>query len=212
MAVNNVPAGNFLWKYRLKINTPDGGLVTTLWFPNKNQVDAEAAAVDISARMKCLMPSTTEIFSASIHRQNGKRDGFFMPNLLGPGTYVTPGVDPPPSTYNRFDDAILVRMEDAEGVWVSVPIGPVPDNIIQNQEIPIAIAGVGAQIAPPAAIVNNPVVYNVEFTKLMAALVFYCGHVVAKTNINGGAYDFTTFVRANVKRVTKKKGGRVFLK
>lgn len=212
MTDGNNAGPTFLWNVRYKINSPDGGLNFKLAIPDKTEVNARAIAVDIGLRLRSIMPSTCEIFSASMSKSNTKKDGKLLPNVIGDGQYGQSGATPAPTTYNRYDDCINVRAEDGDGQWVIVKIGPVPDTIISGGDIVIPIAAVLDTAGPLPAIPVQPVTYNTEFTNLMLAIAKGCARVESKTNMPGGTYKFALFNAMHVIKVGKKKGGRIFKK
>lgn len=203
---------NFLYNLRFKINTPDGGLNWKLSFAEMTEVNALAASIDIANRLRALMPSTCEIYAATISKSNRTKDSRFIPGCIGSGQYLQSGMSPAATVYNHFTDAILVRFEDSDGQGVSMKIGPVPDTIITNGQIPLPITGVTDATVAPAALGAQPITYATEFTQLMQAIAKNCAKIVSKNNIPGGTYNYSAFTKANVKRVCKKKGGRVFVK
>lgn len=200
----------YLWSLKIKINTPDGGLNTKFHICNKTDTDAIVVANDICARLKILMPSTTEIFGAVISKSNTARDSRILPDAIGDGSYLQTGVDPAATTYNRYDDCISVRFEDEDGDGVTMKLGPIPDTIIGGGSIILPIAAVTDVTVAAAALTAGGAPYATEFTKLMLTIARGCGHVKAKTNVPGGGYDFAIFKRAYVLGVGKKKGGRTF--
>lgn len=212
MAGGTNTSPNFLWRLRYKINTPDGGLNFALQIAEQAEAAAIAAAIDISGRLKALMPSTCEIFACTISKSNRKRDSRIIPGAIGDGLYLQSGMAPTATVYNRFDDCINVRFEDADGGGVTMKIGPVPDTIIEGGDIKLPITGVTDGTLAPAVLGAQPITYATEFTQLMQAICKYCHHVETKNNLPGGTYTYFAFTKANVKRVGKKKGGRVFTK
>lgn len=202
-----------LWKLRVKINTPDGGLNWSLHMAETAEASARSIAGDVCNRLRAIMPSVCEIFAATISKDNTKKDSRSLPEAIGPGLYGQGGVSPPASTYNRFDDSILVRLENDDGGQVACKIAPVPDAIIVAGDIadPITnVSGIPVGVVPATA--AQPVVYKTEFNNLMATIVKYCHHVSTKNHVPGGAYTYFPFKNAIVQRVAKKKGGRVSTK
>lgn len=202
-----------LWKLRLKINTPDGGLNSSFWCALKIEADARAACIDLGNRILAIMPSTCEIFSAVMSKDTTKKDGRVIPDIIADGRYGQGGVDPEPTTYNRYDDAFLIRIENNDGGWMDYKHGPIPDGEIVAGEAPNApdsVVGVPAGALP--AIAAQPVVFKTELNNLMKALVKNFTHIQTKGHTPGGTYTYFLFENAHYERVTKKKGGRVFTK
>lgn len=202
----------YLWYLRFKINTPDGGLNWKIPLIDLSEADAKSAAVKIALRLLGIMPSTCEIYAATISKSNTTKDSKLVPGALGDGIYLQNGTPPVPSVYNRFDDALLIRFEDTDGGGVSMAIAPVPDTIIVAGQVPVAIAPVTDMTAALAADPTNASVYHTTMEDLMLAVGKYSGRVKASTNIPGGNYSYARYNAAFFKRVTKKKGGRVFTK
>lgn len=213
MAVGTNTTPNFLWKLRVKINTPDGGLNFSLHRAESNEADARAAFLDICNRLRAIMPSTCEIFMATMSKDNTKKDSRLIPEAIGDGLYGQGGVDPDPTTYNRFDDAFLLRFENAEGGEVPLKLAPIPDLEIVAGEaahIPDSVVGTPAGALP--AIGAQPVTFKTELENLMKAITKNCHHVVTKNHTPGGNYTYFAFENAHFLRVAKKKGGRVSTK
>lgn len=212
MAIGTNTSPAFLWKLRFKINTPDGGLNFSLALAEKLEAPAIAAAVDIANRVRALMPSTCSIWACTISKSNTKKDSRIIPGVLGDGLYLQNGVGPAATVYNKFDDALLVRFEDDDGAGVSMKFGPIPDTIIGGGDVILPITGVTDGAVAPAALGAQPITFATEFTQLMQSIAKNCVHLQTKGNVPGGNYTYYTFKTANVKRVTRKKGGRVFVK
>lgn len=208
---SNTPP-NYLWKVRFKINAPDGGLNFMVQMAEVVEATAITNATDIAARLRAILPSVCDIYSATISKSNSQKDSRMLPDAIGPGEFGQGGVDPVASTYNQFTDAVLMRFEDADGGFVPMKIGPVPDTFIvaggpSNPVLSLS----DPSIAVPATAVQ-PVTYQTELKNLCHAIAKYCHHVQSKNNIPGGAYKFTTFTKVHFKRISKKRGGRVFTK
>jgi len=212
-----MPAGlnqapNHLWKLRFKVNTPDGGLNWMLHIAEKTFADAHTIAVDIASRYRALMPETCEVYHCTLSRDNPKKDSRIVTAGLGDGLYHFEEVVENVSTYNRFDDVLLVRFENQDGWGITHKIGPVPDGIIIAGEVPLPPASV-TDIAPAvAAQVAQPIVYATEFTKLMHAIAKNTHHLQTAEHTPGEGYIYFNFERAHFIRAGKKKGGRVFTK
>lgn len=205
---------NFLWKLRIKINTPDGGLNFLCHLPDMSLVLAKAAALKICIAYKALVPSTCEIKRATISKSNTNKDSKLLKNVIGDGLYGGIAADPPvvPTVYNRYTDCIKVRFEDTDGGGVTMKIAPVPDTIILGGGIPLPIDSVeDMTVADPAAPVQ-PVLYSTAFKNLMILIGKNCCRVEAKTNIPGGSYKYAKFDTAHVLGVGGKKGGLVSVK
>lgn len=205
-------APNYLWKLRFKVNTPDGGLNWMLHIAEKPYATAQAIAEDIASRYRALMPETCEIYHCTLSRDNPKKDSRIVKAALGDGLYHFEEVTPNISTYNRFDDVLLIRFENEDGWGISHKFGPVPDGIIVAGEVPLPPVSV-TDIAPAvAAQAAQPVVYATELTKLMHKIAKDTHHVQTKDHIPGETYVYYNFERAHFVRAAKKKGGRVFTK
>ncbi len=202
----------FLWKLRFKVNTPDGGLNMLLQMAEISEATALTQAADIAARYRAIMPSTCAIYSATLSKSNTKKDSRIVTAAIGAGLYGQGGVDPEESTYNRFDDACLMRFEDADGGGITLKIGPVPDDFIEAGDPAAAVASVIDMSAALAVTAVQPVVYQTELKNLAHAIGKYCHHVESANNIPGGTYTYFPWVRAHFKRIGEKKGGRVFTK
>lgn len=203
---------NFLWKLRFKINTPDGGLNWLLQIAEKIEADAVTIATDIAARFKSILPSVCTIYACTLSKSNTKKDSRIIAGAIGSGLYGQVDENSDPTVSNKYDDAILVRFENEDGGGVSMAIGPVPDTIITDGEITLPISSVTDMAPAVAASAAQPVTYATEFTKLMHAIGKNCNHVQTKNNEPGGTYTYYVFNKAHVKRVTRKKKGRVFVK
>lgn len=212
MAQGNNNGDAKLFKLRVKINTPDGGLNWVLHLANTTEADALTRAEAIVTRYKAILPSTCEIKHCTISRSNTHKDSRIIKGVLGDGLYGQGGVDPDPTTYNKFDDVLLVRMEDEEGQGITLKIGPVPDTIISNGEVIDPIDSVTDMAPAVAAAGAQPVTYKTEFKNLMHLIGKYCHRVKAATNNPGGLYEYFAFQRAHVVGVSKKKGGRIFVR
>lgn len=211
MATGSGDGADLLWKLRVKVNTPDGGLN---WSLHAKGVEATVRTnfADIVNRYKSLLVSTSEIYSAIMSKDNHKKDSRIITGVVGPGLYGQSGSAPLETVYNKCDDAILCRFENEDGGGTSLAIGPVPDTIIKNQEIELPISGITDLTPAVAASAAQPVTYATEFTKLLHAIGKNCIHLQTKDHVVGGAYTWFAFVAAHVKRVTRKKTGRVFTK
>lgn len=203
---------NVLWKCRYHINTPDGGLNFSLHKAEANEAAAQAAFVDIAQRLLAIMPSTCEIFACTMSKDDVKKDGRIIAAAIGKGMYLQSGVSPAATPYNRFDDCINVRLENSDGSGVTIKIGPVPDTIILGGDMVTVPANVTDGSVAPAALGAQPITYATEFTQLMQSICKNCHHVSTKNHTPGGNYTYFTFTKAYATRVSRKKGGRVFVK
>ena len=202
----------FLWILRFKVNTPDGGLNWVLKMPATTEANAKAKAILISKHYRAVMPSTCEIYRATISKSNSTKDSRIVKDAIGDGMYLQSGVGPAATVYNKFDACVKVRFEDEDGSGVTFEIGPVPDTIIQGGEFPLAITSVDDMTAADPADPVQDVVYAAAFRNLMLLVGKYCGRIEAKTNVPGGTYKYSKFKTAHVIGVGRKKGGRVFVK
>lgn len=204
---------NFLWKLRFKVNTPDGGLNWMLHIAEKTFAQANTVAEDIASRYRSLMPETCEIYHCTLSKDNPKKDSRIVKAAIGDGLYHADVEDPEfDSTYNRFDDVLLIRFENEDGWGITHKFGPVPDGIIVAGEMPLAPVSV-TDIAPAvAAQAAQPVTYATELTKLMHAIAKNTHHVQTAGHTPGEGYTYYNFERAHFIRTGKKKGGRVFTK
>ncbi len=202
---------NYLWKGIFKINTDEGGLISEFWIANVPKATARTRFEGISSRIKGLLPIDAEIFLATMHKQDGTRDGFLLPDSLGAGTYGTLLSTPAPTKMNQFRDSILIRRETGDGIVSSINFAPYPDPIITGADVvaPISsvVAGVPADPGDPAA----TDLYAVRFNNLLLYLQWATNYVQSGFT-PGAAYTWDAWENLYVERVSTKKGGRVFTK
>lgn len=208
----NPPFGpEFLWKGVYKINTDDGGLISEFFIANVNKATARARFEAIGSKIKGLLPIDAEIFNATMHKQDGKRDGFLLPNCLGAGTYGTLLASPAPTKMNQFRDAILIRRETPDGIVSSINFAPYPDPIVTGAAvvatIDSAVGGVPADPGDPAA----TDAYAARFNNLLLYLQ-WATHYVQSGQAPGASYIYDVWENLYVERTSTKKGGRVFTK
>lgn len=211
MANGTNTAPNFLWKIFFKINTARKGFNIAFHMAETPEATARAAAIDLSARMLAIMPSTAAIFFAAMSKDDPAKDSRIIPEAQGVGLYLQNGVSPAATPQDSSNTCINIRFENNNGGGVTRQYLPIPDTIITNDTVVLPITPVvGRPGALPAAPVAQPVTYATEFNKLMQAIVFNFHHVQTRGHVPGGNYTYYPFQNAYVLGVSAKKGGRVF--
>lgn len=208
---NSGDATTPLWKSVFKINTDDGSVESTFWHAALTKANARIRATGVGTRILGLLPTDAEIFSATLHKEDGKRDGFLLPDCIGAGLYGTLLGTPAPTKMNQFRDSILIRRETGDGRVTSINFAPYPDPIVTAGGVTApptsVIAGVPADPGPP----DDTDVYAVRFTNFLTYLQWATNYVESGFK-PGGTYKYDTWENLYAERTSTKKGGRVFTK
>jgi hypothetical protein len=199
-----------LWHLNFKINHGRRGLNSKFHIAGGTEAEVKVKAIEISTRLRWIMPTTAEIAFAAISKDNTKKDSRLVPGALGNGLSPEASETPAESVPDLATTCLLIRMEHEDGGEVTRKIGPVLDVFVENAEAVAAITDVvGVPVAAPAASIAGDT-YAARVNKLMRTLVMLTSHVVSG-HAPGG--DYTTFIWQNAyfMRVGQKKGGRVFI-
>lgn len=200
-----LPGTLFHASYRFNCNNKSTS--TKLHFAGVDLVTAKTRALAIAPYFKAIMPADCSIVSCILSNDNSKKDGKMVRGAAGPGTYVSPGVAPPPTKVNRDMDAILLRLESDEGV-IPLKISPIPDEVIEGNDFGDAIGDVDpAPVVAPAA-AGSGADWYVNFNILMRAICYYSQHVKAG-HAPGGAYDYFAYTACFALKPSGKRGARL---
>lgn len=199
-----------LWKGNYKINTDERGFNFSVHCVATLDSDARIKFNDLGARMKLLLPKSAEVFYASFTKWDSKRDGRFLADCVGPGSFVEDDGPPELSDYDFARTCINIRMENDNGGIATLKWAAVPDSIVYGGRVTDTIAPV---IGVPAGAVPDPGAgadwFN-EFTNFMAAIVKNFTHIESG-GLPGADYVPRAYINAYAARVSQKKGGRVFI-
>lgn len=199
-----------LWHLNLKVNTPKRGLNMKFHMAEVTEATARTQAIALCARLKHLLPTDAEIFFATISKDDHKKDSRFVPEALGAGSHIVAGVSPPPSVYDFPTTSLMVRMEHADGSSVTRKIGPLPDDIVDDGEIILAVSNVTTvPVAAPAAWAGGDL-WAATFNNFMKELMLFTHHVQSG-HAPGGPYTYFAWTSMFALRIGQKKGGRVFI-
>lgn len=200
-------AAGTLFHASYRFNCNKRSTSTKLHFAGVDLATAKTRAVAIADYLKPIMPVDCEIVSCILSNDNSKKDGKLIRGAAGSGTYVSPGVGPPPTNVNRDMDAIQLRLESDEGI-IPLKIAPVPDEIIAGDEFTVAITDVDPVpiVAPAAA--GSGADFAANFNLLMKAITFYSHHVKSG-HAPGGAYDYFPFTACFALKPSGKRGARL---
>lgn len=198
--------GGTLWQCSYKFNANKKSTSFKLFFASMALADAKIRAIAIADYMKVVMPADCEIRSAVLSNNNTKRDGKLVKAAAGAGTFVSPGVAPPPTAVNRDMDAVLFRLESDDGT-VTPKFAPIPDEVVSGDEFvsPIVDVDPAPGVAPAAA--GSGADWYANLTLLMKAIVFYSHHVKSG-HAPGGDYTYYPWTACFVTRPGGKKGAR----
>ncbi len=155
------------------------------------------------------MPTSAEIFFATISKWDSKRDSRFLPNAVGPGTYVEDDGPPVVSDYDISRTSMLIRLEHDGGGSVTRKFCPVPDSIIFGGKSVDAIDPVIGS-APPLDLPGAAADWVTEFKNFMQALIYSTTHIESG-GAPGGPYTSRAYLNAYAIRTGVKRGGRVFI-
>lgn len=209
MAAAWLDGTGLLWHMNYKINTPTRGFNFKLHVPNVDEATVIPIAERIGQRLLYLMPSTCEIFYATISKDDTDQDSRRVPGALGGGLYGQTGSSPAATKPDNSRSAILTRFEHSAGGGVNMKFAPIPDTVCTDDTlttIPTAVVGVpvGALALPGAG-----ADFFVEFTTLMKDIVQSC-KAIKSGHPPGGAFKYANFLNAYYTRLAVKKGGRIF--
>lgn len=194
-----------LFSLNFDINYPRGSTSLKLHMVGADYAAVTPAATKIATAYRRVMPMDSEIFFASLNRDDTKRDSKFVPGCLGAGLFVGLGVGPPPTECNQGFDAVLVRTENSDGGNVPLKIGPVPDAVIAAGElVPTMTAqeGTFAGADPNTAAATD---YALQFLELIQLITKYCYHI-RTGHAPGGVFTGFAITAAYPLRAAKKKG------
>lgn len=197
-----------LYKLIIKINTPKNGLNMTFHLNGDDEAAVRVKANDVCARLLWTMPGDSEIFYATMNRDNTKRDSRFLKEALGFGKWP-PDAPATDTFYDMPTTSLLVRFENADGGSVSRKLGPIPDEVVSSGEVTVAPAAVTAPVVGPVAASLITDAWDVLMNKLIQTIMLQTVHVVAG-HAPGGDYVQFGWTSAYALRTAKKKGGRVF--
>lgn len=208
MAYNVGAAGN-LWDFHLQINSARKGFNLRWAFVGADLTGIMTPATRIAGRLLNLMPTDAEIFFARLSNNNSAKDSRFVRAAVGPGGHIGPGVDPPATVYDMPQAHVLVRFEDTEGAEVSRKIGPIPDYVVEDEELMATITDVVGTPVGALGAVGSGADWYANFNLLMKDIVQNTVHVKSG-HAPGGAFSYAPWQNAYVMRTCIKKGGRIF--
>lgn len=201
-----------IWKVNFKINTDERGFQFKCWINNASEDIARAAAVELGERYKALLPPTAEIFYAQMSKLGPDRDGLYLPEAVGLGSYdsdaVAAGVQ---GDYDFSRTCLNLRLETPGRKWVTRKFGPIPDEIITGGKMTDLMTAITVpQTEAPATAPGAAADYKTELSNFVKALMFYTCYKAVKPD-GEGAVVTDTWKRGMLLRVGSKKGGRVFI-
>lgn len=201
----------FLWKLNLKVNGPVKGFNLKFWLQGKTPDAAVTAGNDICSRYRYILPADSEIFVATISKDDRKRDSLMLEAAAGPGLYnvATPVVTP--SSCDTDEAAVMIRFEHGGGSSDTKKFNPVPDNVITKRAIVSAFALDSSYLVATAVGAAPSVITDwvVNFGGLIRSILNNTVHVKAG-HTPGGVYIYENWKKAIPLRVGRKKGGRAF--
>ena len=202
------PNAQGLWNLNFKFNTDQNSFNMKFHLAEKTEAQARAIGIDLSARLKCVMPQDCDIFDAIMSKENTVKDGRYIPEAIGPGLFISLLV-PPKSTYDFAKTALLVRFEHAGGSSVTTKFSMLPDEKVDEARLVLPITPtVGTPLALPAApLAADP--WELTFANLLAAITMQCQNVNAN-RVPAAPYTYFQYQNAYPIRIGAKKGGRVF--
>lgn len=199
-----------LWHLNYKINTDERGF--NIGFNVAESVESAARAVgtDLGKRMLALLPADAEIFYAHMSRDDHQKDSRFMPDVIGPGTYVLTGSSPPPSSYDFPRTSLLFRLESGNGSSVSRKFCPLPDDKVAKAALITPVSNVVGTPGTLPALPAGGDAWELTFLNFFKAIVLQTHHVLS-AHPPGGAYTYFPWLNCYPLRISSKKGGRVFI-
>lgn len=202
---------NWLWKLNVKINGPVKGFNFKLWLQGKTAADAVLAGNDICSRIRYILPGDSEVFAATVSKDDSRKDSLFLETAPGPGLYNVASSGGSASSCDADETAIMVRFENADGTSDTKKFCPIADNIITKRAIITAFALPVSWLKPVAAPAAPADIsaWVTNFGGLMGAILYYASHVYSG-HTSGGPYTYCNFLKAIPLRVGRKKGGRAF--
>lgn len=207
-------AGN-LWHLYLKINTDFGSLTQKLHLIGAALADVKAKAIAIATRLRWCMPTGAEIHHAHLSRDDSDQDSRQLPGAIGPGLFGSNKVGGALVTkFNRYTDVLLVACEDETGGSVTRKFGPLPDEVVVQQEMKTAVVAVSGDALVTAPVTAAGIVYEAdvswfaEMHNLMQEVAADCVNVKSG-HPPGGAFKYARIYNMLPGLVGGKKGGRV---
>lgn len=203
-------SGVGLWHINFKINTPDRGFQDKFHVAEMSQGAVLSIAADLALRIRYMMPPDSEIFYATISKDDHKKDSRFVRDALGVGLLQVTGTPAVDTTYDFARTAMLIRFEHAGGSSISRKFAPIADEYTEEGDLtdpPDDIIGIPGAL-PAAPTVTTAFKTNLE--GLMGAIMKQTHHVQSN-HVPGGAYTYFAWENAFYLRVASKKGGRVFI-
>lgn len=199
-----------LWEFVTKINADTRSFNLKLHLVGTDPVGVLLPkCVALAGYLKKILPTDCEIFYATLNNNNSTRDSRFVRAAQGRGQYVLPGVDPPDSVFDFQRTHLLLRLENVEGQSMPLKVGPIPDNVLTDDQTVAAITDVVGTPAGPLGAIGSGADWYANFNLLMQAIVFHCKYV--KTgHPPGGPFQYAAFSNAFVLRPSAKRGGRIF--
>jgi hypothetical protein len=201
----------FLWKLNLKINGPVKGFNFKLWLNALTPALAVVAGNDIAGRVKYLLPQDSEIFTATISKDDHKRDSLMLETAAGPGLYNVASSGGSLSSCDTDEAALLIRFEHRDGSSDTKKFCPIPDNCITKRALVSAFALNSSYAIPIAnpAVPSDITAWVTNFGGLIQSILFNSVHV-SSGHTPGGPYNYALWTKAIPLRVGRKKGGRAF--
>lgn len=193
-----------LFSLNFDINYPRGSTSLKLHLVGADYAAVVPAAEKIATALRRCMPMDSEIFFASVNKDDSKRDSKFVPGCLGDGLFV--GLDAlVPTVCNQGYDAILVRTENSDGGNVPLKIGPVPDEVIVSGEIAVAMTAVTTTFVGVDPTTSAATDYALQFVELLKLISKYCYHI-RTGHAPGGVFTGFAITALYPMRAAKKKG------
>lgn len=204
-----------LWHLNMKINTDFCSFTTKWHMKGAALVDVRAKAVALCTRWKWIMPPSCSIEHATLNKDDHDQDSRQLSEVFGPGLFGSNKAGGAQITkFNRATDHLLVRFEHAAGNGVTRKIGPVPDEVVSQQQIVGTVPPQNTDTTPIAPVTAPGIVYVADTTWIveMGNLIQYIGFATIAVKAGhppGGAYKFAPWLNCLPANVGGKKGARL---
>lgn len=210
MAAAWLDGTGLLWHVLFKINGRKG-YNFKFHVPNVDEPTCRTVATRIALRIKALLPTTCAIHYATMTKDDTDQDSRRIPEAFGAGTagasWTVPFVNSKP---DNSSSCILTRFEHSAGGGVNMKIAPIPDTVVEDDELVVPIPSI---IGVPAGVLPLPgvgVSFALEFAAFMGDMI-QSAKAVKSGHLPGGPFKYANFLNAHVTGIRVKKGGRVFI-
>lgn len=197
-----------LWHGIYKINSESRSFNFKVHFAEIDEAAARDRADKIGKYLKYLMPTSCEMFFASVNKDNTAPDSRFIAGAVGPGLYGTLATPAVETDVDASQTALKIRFEHSEGGVLTRKLCPLPDTVVTGDKLTTPVVGI---VAPVVGAIPAPGAGADWFAELTNFLKYLCvnTHHVKGGHAPGGNYTYFNWAAIIPTKIGKKKGGSV---